>query len=183
MSCRTVITVRPAVIPTFCIDKLNMARLSLPIASKRSIDTFDEADTQQLPPKRVRTLTQKARESAVAPFLPPKTQLFEPAVAPQEPTQPLRRLSLCRDMAVAASQEPEDLSCESQLRNSMAEDAFLPPSEGSRAATEATTEIDDDMDSEERFWDNFEGIDWTRLKGFSKPLTTPLRKKSWIFRS
>jgi hypothetical protein len=39
-----------------------MARLFLPTACKRSIDTFEEADTQQLPPKRMRTLTQKTRE-------------------------------------------------------------------------------------------------------------------------
>jgi hypothetical protein len=74
---------------------------------------------------------------------------------------------------------------ESQLRDSQAEAAITPPTEGSGAATIATIEAGDEADRDlfdGRFADNFNGIDWTRLPGFMKPLATQKQKKSWIYR-
>ncbi|KAF2190346.1 hypothetical protein K469DRAFT_481386, partial [Zopfia rhizophila CBS 207.26] len=39
-----------------------------------------------------------------------------------------------------------------------------------------------DEDFDERFEDNFDGIDWKRLLEFMKPLRTQKHKKSWIYR-
>jgi hypothetical protein len=57
------------------------------------------------------------------------------------------------------------------------------PTEGSQAGTAATTVASGDAEGDDdRDGDNFEDIDWERLRGFMKPLTTQRHVKSWIFR-
>jgi hypothetical protein len=70
------------------------------------------------------------------------------------------------------------------LRDAILEAALQLPIEGSsRAATEGTNEVVESEDEEldEEFVDDFEGIDWTRLPRFTKPLRTLKRTKSWVF--
>ncbi|KAJ6191962.1 hypothetical protein J3E72DRAFT_175782, partial [Bipolaris maydis] len=64
------------------------------------------------------------------------------------------------------------------------EEAIIPPVEGSKAATIASTDDDKrDVNSsfDERFLDNFDGIDWSLLSRFCKPPRTQTRSKSWIY--
>jgi hypothetical protein len=72
------------------------------------------------------------------------------------------------------------------LRESQVEAAIVAPTEGSKAATVATAEDDDQNSDEdafdERFADDFEGIDWARLSQFTKPLATQKQQKSWVYR-
>jgi hypothetical protein len=82
---------------------------------------------------------------------------------------------------------------ESRLRESQLEDAIAAPAdEGSEQATIALsskasdayeahkTHEDEVFDS--HLEDNFDGIDWDRLKLYTKPVTTYLHKKSWVYR-
>jgi hypothetical protein len=74
---------------------------------------------------------------------------------------------------------------ESQLRDSQAEAVITPPTEGSSAATITITEAGDEAGRDlfdGCFADNFNGIDWTRLPGFMRPLATQKQKKSYIYR-
>ncbi|KAG9384373.1 Dimer-Tnp-hAT domain containing protein [Pyrenophora tritici-repentis] len=82
------------------------------------------------------------------------------------------------------SQATEDAPFESQLRDAIPEATIQPPAEGSRAATEATSEAiegGDDTGFDDEFTDNFDGIDWKRLPRFTKPLRTLKRNKSWVY--
>ncbi|KNG52862.1 hat domain-containing protein [Stemphylium lycopersici] len=85
-----------------------------------------------------------------------------------------------------ASQTTDLPTFESLLRESQIEAAIVAPTEGSKAATVAALEDDhqsSDQDPfDERFVDNFEGIDWARLSQFMKPLATQKQRKSWVFR-
>ncbi|KAG9376615.1 Pyruvate dehydrogenase E1 component protein [Pyrenophora tritici-repentis] len=56
---------------------------------------------------------------------------------------------------------------ESRLRESQPEDAIVAPAEGSFDA---------------HLEDNYDGIDWGRLKLYTKPITTHQHKRSWIYR-
>jgi hypothetical protein len=71
------------------------------------------------------------------------------------------------------------------LRESQIEAAIVAPTEGSKAATVAIPEDDhqssDEDTFDERFADNFEGIDWARLPQYMKPLATQKQRKSWVF--
>jgi hypothetical protein len=61
------------------------------------------------------------------------------------------------------------------LRDAASEDTITPPAKGSKAATVATTEAaqsDGEGELEESLSNDFDSIDWTRLK----------RKKSWVFK-
>ncbi|KAG9384948.1 Dimer-Tnp-hAT domain containing protein [Pyrenophora tritici-repentis] len=83
------------------------------------------------------------------------------------------RTSPRKALAAAASQATEDAPFESQLRDAIPEATIQPPAEGSRAATEATSEAiegGDDTGFDDEFTDNFDGIDWKRLPRFTKPL-------------
>ncbi|KAI1519526.1 Dimer-Tnp-hAT domain containing protein [Pyrenophora tritici-repentis] len=94
------------------------------------------------------------------------------------------RTSPRKALAAAASQATEDAPFESQLRDAIPEATIQPPAEGSRAATEATSEAiegGDDTGFDDEFTDNFDGIDWKRLPRFTKPLRTLKRNKSWVY--
>lgn len=98
--------------------------------------------------------------------------------------QPCRR-SPRKALANAAAQATEQHSFENQLLlYAVPEETIIPPIEGSKAATIASTNDDSrDVNSpfDERFQDNFDGIDWNRLPRFCKPLRTQTRQKSWIY--
>jgi hypothetical protein len=71
---------------------------------------------------------------------------------------------------------------ETQLLESQIEADIAALPDGSELGTAATTEAGDG-DGDDDTGDNFDGIDWARLRGFIKPLTTQRRgAKSWIFR-
>jgi hypothetical protein len=72
------------------------------------------------------------------------------------------------------------------LRESQPEDAIVAPAEGSEQATLApSSEAADDAVNEAfdaHLEDNYDGIDWGRLKLYTKPITTHQHKRSWIYR-
>ncbi|KAG9375563.1 hypothetical protein A1F94_013852 [Pyrenophora tritici-repentis] len=75
---------------------------------------------------------------------------------------------------------------ESRLRESQPEDAIVAPAEGSEQATLAPSSeaADDAVDEafDAHLEDNYDGIDWGRLKLYTKPITTHQHKRSWIYR-
>jgi hypothetical protein len=90
--------------------------------------------------------------------------------------------------AIAASHATEatanttaPLTFESQLRESQPQDTIV-AAEGSKAATVATAKDDNALeDFGAAFADNFNGIDWSRLPRYMKPLATQKQKKSWVY--
>lgn len=62
--------------------------------------------------------------------------------------------------------------------------ATIAAPEGSKAATIAVADDEkaEDEHFDQRFVDNFDGIDWARLPHFQKPARTLKQRKSWIFR-
>jgi len=85
-----------------------------------------------------------------------------------------------RKALIEASQA---LNFESRLRESQAEDAIVPPAEGSGKATITSSKTADENANEaaneaasESFdahlEDNFDGIDWARLPRYTKPLAS-----------
>ena len=96
-----------------------------------------------------------------------------------------QRLSSPRQALAAASQATEPVQTfESQLLESQPEAEIAAPTEGSVAGTVATTNArDNDRDDGEdtdngEDSNNFNSINWDRLKGFIKPLATQRRVKS-----
>jgi hypothetical protein len=91
-------------------------------------------------------------------------------------------------LIAAASQATEDAPFESQLRDAIPEATIQLLAEGSRAATEATTEAiksRDDGGFDEEYTDDFEGTNWKRLLRFTKLLHTfqtqqKLGKSVWL---
>ncbi|KAF1942212.1 hypothetical protein EJ02DRAFT_346171, partial [Clathrospora elynae] len=76
----------------------------------------------------------------------------------------------------------DEATFESQLRESQPKDAIVAPTEdGSEAATATNNEdtTDDDVGGfDDNTADNFDGINWTRLPLYMKPLATQTRAKS-----
>ncbi|KAI1508853.1 hypothetical protein Ptr86124_012152 [Pyrenophora tritici-repentis] len=90
------------------------------------------------------------------------------------PTSPRRAI-------LAASQ---GVDFEMQLRDSIPEDAIVAPIEASEvaaAASEAVDEGEPEPDFDPRMADNFDGINWSRLPRYMKPLRTQKQKKSWVY--
>ncbi|KAA8615967.1 hypothetical protein PtrV1_11367 [Pyrenophora tritici-repentis] len=90
------------------------------------------------------------------------------------PTSPRRAI-------LAASQ---GVDFEMQLRDSIPEDAIVAPVEASEvaaAASEAVDEGEPEPDFDPRMADNFDGINWSRLPRYMKPLRTQKQKKSWVY--
>ncbi len=77
----------------------------------------------------------------------------------------------------------ESQTFEQELRDVASQEPNV-PSESVDAAlpSNATPHEECDEDFDERFEDNFDGIDWKRLPEFMKPLRTQKHKKSWIYR-
>jgi hypothetical protein len=98
------------------------------------------------------------------------------------------RLSPRKALAIAASRATEPPTFESQLRESQLEAAIIAPTEGSSAAAVTIPEDDEDGNEngnkglDERFADNFDDIDWSRLPLYCKPVATQKQRKSWVYR-
>ena len=131
-----------------------MARSS----TKRRAPAHSNADAH---PSKQRKLFAKGTESQ--PVVVEDTQLSSPR------------------QALATASQANDF--ESQLRDSRPEFTIAAPVEASEAATVASTapneEEEDGFDT--RFADNFDGIDWSRLKGFIRPPRTYAQRKSWVY--
>ncbi|KAI1521065.1 hypothetical protein PtrSN002B_012470 [Pyrenophora tritici-repentis] len=68
-----------------------------------------------------------------------------------------------------------------QLRDSIPEDAIVAPVEASEVAAAAFKAVDKgelEPDFDPRIADNFNGINWSRLPRYIKPLRTQKQKKS-----
>jgi hypothetical protein len=124
---------------------------------KRSI-RHNNADAR---PAKQRKLTSQGTESQ--PVVLEDTQLSSPREA------------------LAIATQADDF--ESQLRESRPEAEVVAPVEASEAATVASTALDEAVedDFDQRFVDNFDGIDWKRLKGFIMPPRTQKQRKSWVY--
>ncbi|KAK1914207.1 hypothetical protein P3342_007453 [Pyrenophora teres f. teres] len=83
--------------------------------------------------------------------------------------------------ALAIASQADDF--ESQLRDLRPEVEIAAPVEALEAATVASTAPDEEDDDgfDTRFADNFDGIDWSRLKGFIRPPRTYAQRKSWVY--
>jgi hypothetical protein len=93
------------------------------------------------------------------------------------------RLSPRRALAEASQAS----TFESQLRESRPEDAIVAPTEGSERATAASLAAALDNETlqealDASLIDDFEGIDWGRLRKYMKPLSSQKSRKSWIYR-
>jgi hypothetical protein len=70
-------------------------------------------------------------------------------------------------------------------RESQAEDAIIAPEEGSEEATVASSQDAPEELADKGFdahlEDNFDGIDWTRLPKYMKPVAESRQRKSWIY--
>ncbi|KAI2481055.1 hypothetical protein Ptr902_08081 [Pyrenophora tritici-repentis] len=106
----------------------------------------------------------------------PRAGLKRPRAAPSTANKRAKGAS----RALAATQAEAAETFEAEIRESQ---AIVAPTEGSKAATVASAEDNDASDEgfDERFVDDFEGIDWSRLPRFQKPLRTLKQKKSWVF--
>jgi hypothetical protein len=79
---------------------------------------------------------------------------------------------------------------ESQLRESRPEDAIVAPTEGSERVTAASSAAAPDNETlqeaqealDASLMDDFERIDWGRLRQYMKPLSSQKSRKSWIYR-
>lgn len=89
---------------------------------------------------------------------------------------------------VTGSQAP---TFEARIRESRDKDTITAPPEGSERAAAAASEAPDDNEDDEdeefeefdsHLKDKYEGIDWSRLKKFQKPLTTHKYRKSWVYK-
>jgi hypothetical protein len=74
---------------------------------------------------------------------------------------------------------------ESRLRESQPEDSIVAPTEGSEQATVASSEAALEAEDDEAFKafnahlkDNFNGLEWSRLPKYMKPVTTHQQRKS-----
>jgi hypothetical protein len=75
------------------------------------------------------------------------------------------------------------------LRESQPEDSIVAPTEGSEQATVASSEAALEAEDDETFEafdahleDSFDGLEWSRLPKYMKPVTTYQQRKSWVYR-
>jgi hypothetical protein len=82
--------------------------------------------------------------------------------------------------AIPSPSPPPPPTFESRLRESQPEAAINAPVEASEAATIASevAQSSDEDTFDARFSDNFDGIDWDRLKLYMKPTATQKHRKS-----
>jgi hypothetical protein len=127
-----------------------------------------------MPPKRrvqdVVTASAKRQKSTPRGTLSQPITIKSPLLSP--------RISP-RKALVEASQA---LDFEARLRDTQAEEAIIPPIEGSEQATITTTNELNTRSFDEYLEDNFEGIDWDRIPLYMKPMATQRSKKSWVYR-
>jgi hypothetical protein len=75
------------------------------------------------------------------------------------------------------------------LRESQPEDSIVAPTEGSEQATVASFEAALETEYEKAFEafdvhleDSFDGLEWSRLPKYMKPVTIHQKRKSWVYR-
>jgi hypothetical protein len=123
----------------------------------------------------------RARGSASQPITvnsqPSPTPLSLPLCAPR----PLVLQSL-----VSASQAPD---FELQLCESQPKDSIVVPTEGSEQAAVASSKATLEVEGDEAFKafdahleDSFDGLEWSHLPKYMKPVTTYQQRKSWVYR-
>ncbi|KAG9382358.1 Dimer-Tnp-hAT multi-domain protein [Pyrenophora tritici-repentis] len=159
------------------------------IPAKRKPEAAEEADTPFKRAQRTRKPTLKAllgdgsqptQPIELPEIIEPPTRAIEPPCKPvQQPEERPRRASPLPILAASqASRLTDEPAWESQLMFDKPEDSIVQPLAFSSAATEASVEEDSAVSVDFR---DFEGVDWSRLKGFVAPLSTPRGKASWIF--
>ncbi|EFQ89361.1 hypothetical protein PTT_14415 [Pyrenophora teres f. teres 0-1] len=125
--------------------------------------------------------------------MPPKKRVSDSAPSPRKRARGTASQPVAIDSQSYQSQPsalspppPYTHTFESRLRESQPEDAIVAPAEGSEQATLAPSSeaADDAVDEafDAHLEDNYDGIDWGRLKLYTKPITTHQHKRSWIYR-
>jgi hypothetical protein len=124
-----------------------------------------------MPPKRSRASTATATPSKRSRNLLPSSQRV---------SSPSLSRASSSSQAPAASQATEPTQTfELQLRESQQETAA--PTESSHAGTTASTVAVDVARHGDSDQDEYDGIDWSRLQQYMKPLATARRATSWIY--
>ncbi|KNG46889.1 transposase-like protein [Stemphylium lycopersici] len=106
----------------------------------------------------------------------------------QEPGEQLVQLSPSRLLPGRALVEVSQASTfESQLRKSRPEDAIVAPTKGSERVTATSSAAAPDNETlqeapDASLMDDFEGVDWRRLRKYMKPLSSQNSRKSRIYR-
>ena len=146
-------------------------------------------------PKRRRTLTQKALEgdelpqnTASQPIELPETQFttpLSPSLSPELTEQPCVLTKPADNPDISHIIEVDQPW---ELRLIDLQKAIVAPTvASSQAATVAIVEVaredsrEDVGDFDSHFTDDYDGIDWSKLRRYSKPKRTLTGKKSWIF--
>ncbi|KAI1527021.1 hypothetical protein PtrSN002B_011541 [Pyrenophora tritici-repentis] len=115
--------------------------------------------------------------------MPPKKRVSNSAPSPRKRARGTASQPVAIDSQSYQSQPsalspppPYTHTFESRLRESQPEDAIVAPAEGSEQATLAPSSeaADDAVDEafDAHLEDNYDGIDWGRLKLYTKPITT-----------
>lgn len=153
------------------------------VRANNAIEVADEGGGRG---KRQKVRTQRAIESdslpagtASQPIQLPETQPTapsppsSPSQAPSQPATPAE--DPLSGQVIGGSQRPWEL----QLLELQA----LTPLLASKAATEASTVAEDNNGGgfDERFADNYDGINWDKLARYQVPRRTLTGKKSWVF--
>jgi hypothetical protein len=125
--------------------------------SKRRVQDVVVASTKRLKGMPRGTLSQP---------IPIESPLSSPRLSP-------------RKALVKASQAS---NFEARLRETQAEEAIIPPIEGSEEATITTTNEPGAEGFDESLEDDFKGLDWDRVPRYMKPMATQRQKKSWVYR-
>jgi hypothetical protein len=132
--------------------------------------------------------SKRARAAARSANAPNKHSKHQTSLQSSSQRTPTRQPSYRRPSprrALADSQQatanPAEDAFEVELRESQPEVSIKAPATASSAATIASAETDDTEGFDERFADNFDGIDWSRLPAFIKPTRTLKQRKSWVW--
>ncbi|KAF2178461.1 hypothetical protein K469DRAFT_599693 [Zopfia rhizophila CBS 207.26] len=100
--------------------------------------------------------------------------MFAQSKKPTKSSKRKRKSSVHISESQTFEQELRDVASQQEPNASLESVNAAPPSNAV-----PYEQSDDDFD--ERFEDNFNGIEWTRLLEFIKPLHTQRHKKSWIY--
>ncbi|KAF2726514.1 hypothetical protein EJ04DRAFT_453214, partial [Polyplosphaeria fusca] len=158
------------------------------MAPKRRLEATKEVETYAKCPSRTPKPTYKKREGdgtqPIQPIQPPievpehtPEPLTELLTQPEERSQRASPWPILQ--ASQASQPANEPAWESQLVAKKPPIATVQTRAFSSAATEAS--VEEDAAPPINFTD-FNGVDWSRLKGFAPPLTTPRGAPSWVYR-
>jgi hypothetical protein len=123
----------------------------------------------------------RARGTASQPILI-NSQPQLPAAPPSPSSPPIT------NTLQALTSASQAYTFEARVQESRAKEAIVAPAEGSEHATAAASRVAEDEEDEEfeafdaHLMDNYDGIDWSRLRRYQLPLTTHKFRKSWVYR-